>query len=306
MPVTAILAWGSLTWEPKTLEFHKAFGWKNDGPVLPIEFARISKNGRLTLVITENGTPITTYFTIANFHTTTDEAIQNLRKRESCNLVDIGFYITDSNTFYPENFLYKEEIKNWAKENKIKNVIWTNLPEKWQYKNENDETTFVNPDERIKYLKSLSGKKRKLAEEYIRKAPPQTKTKYRTLIEQELGWLPIEIDINPQFKEKHNLENKLTFSKMYGSGEIHCLDCNHKESVLSFIHGHDFDLGVRCATYGFQCQSCGKFHTVKHNMKDGYIDFQDCECGGKLDREKAVFCPNCKSYNLEHKLNWRT
>ena len=98
MPVTAILAWGSLTWEPKTLEFHKAFGWQKDGPVLPIEFARISKDGRLTLVITENGTPVTTYFTIANFYTTTDEAIQNLRKRESCNLVDIGFYITDSNT----------------------------------------------------------------------------------------------------------------------------------------------------------------------------------------------------------------
>ena len=41
MQTTAILAWGSLTWEPKCLEFEKEVGWKNYGPVLQIEFARI-------------------------------------------------------------------------------------------------------------------------------------------------------------------------------------------------------------------------------------------------------------------------
>ena len=37
----AILAWGSLIWQPKELAYNKTFGWQKDGPILPIEFARI-------------------------------------------------------------------------------------------------------------------------------------------------------------------------------------------------------------------------------------------------------------------------
>jgi|GEM_PF-5678618 len=184
------------------------------------------------------------------------------------------------------------------------NVVWTNLPEKWKYKNENEETITVKPDERIEYLKNLPEEKKKLAEEYIRKTPLQTLTKYRSLIEIELGWTPIEVDLNPQFKEILELESKLTFSKMGGNGNLICLACHHVESILTFIHGIDAKLGVRCATYGFQCQSCGKFHKVKHNEKDGFERIHDCECGGKIEKEKAVFCPNCKSDNVEFKMKF--
>lgn len=45
----AIIGWGSLIWCPGTLEIKSA--WHRDGPILPVEFARISKDGRLTLVI---------------------------------------------------------------------------------------------------------------------------------------------------------------------------------------------------------------------------------------------------------------
>ena len=299
--LTAILAWGSLTWEPKNLEFIKAYGWQNDGPFLPIEFARISNNGRLTLVITENGTPITTYFTIAPFFSKVEDVIMNLKLREGCKLNDIGYYISATDTIHPANFPFKKEIIEWAKKHKKDNVVWTNLSEKWEYKNENEETISVNPDERIEYLKNLAEEKKKLAEEYIRKAPSQTQTKYRSLIEKELGWTPIEVDINPQFKEILELENKLTFSKMGGVGNLNCLDCHHTESILTFMHGFDPELGIRCATYGFQCQSCGKFHKVSHNERDGFKTIHDCECGGKIENEKAVFCPKCKSHNVEFK-----
>ncbi len=47
----AILGWGSLLWQPKDLQFDKGIGWSENGPMLPVEFARISKDGRLTLVI---------------------------------------------------------------------------------------------------------------------------------------------------------------------------------------------------------------------------------------------------------------
>lgn len=304
MQTTAILAWGSLTWDPKNLKFLKNFGWQNDGPILPIEFARISNNGGLTLVITENGTPVTTYFTLVDFQTKVEDVIANLKMREGCNLRDIGYYISSKDDFFPENFKYKTEIKNWAKGVNMKNVVWTNLPEKWEYKTENEEIISVNPDERIEYLKNLPEEKKKLAEEYIRKAPLQTLTKYRILIEKELGWTPIEVDLNPQFKEILDLENKLTFSKMGGNGNLICLACHYTESILTFIHGIDAKSGIRCATYGFQCQSCGKFHKVRHNQRDGFETIHDCECGGKIEKEKAVFCPKCKSENVEFKMKY--
>jgi hypothetical protein len=46
-----VLAWGSLVWDPGALRL--ASNWMEGGPVLPIEFSRISDDGRLTLVIDE-------------------------------------------------------------------------------------------------------------------------------------------------------------------------------------------------------------------------------------------------------------
>ena len=50
----AVLAWGSLVWQPRNDhgELSMAGGWQTDCPELPIEFARISSDGRLTLIIT--------------------------------------------------------------------------------------------------------------------------------------------------------------------------------------------------------------------------------------------------------------
>ena len=232
------------------------------------------------------------------------DVILNLREREGCKLKDIGYYISATETIYPENFPFKNEIIEWAKKEKMENVVWTNLREKWEYKNENDEIIIVNPNDRIEYLKNLSEEKKKLAEEYIRKAPFQTQTKYRSLIEKELSWTPIEVDINPQFKEILELENKLTFSKMGGTGNLNCLDCHHTEHILTFMHGMEPKTGIRCATYGFQCQSCGKFHKIKHNERDGFENIHNCECGGKIENKKAVFCPKCKSHNVEFKARY--
>lgn len=45
----AILGWGSLIWDKRNLRL--AGEWQVGGPVLPIEFSRVSGYGRLTLVI---------------------------------------------------------------------------------------------------------------------------------------------------------------------------------------------------------------------------------------------------------------
>lgn len=188
-----ILGWGSLIWEPKDLNYDEEFGWIYDGPTLPIEFARISNNGRLTLVITENGSLNKTFYTFSNSNLSFEEVFENLRIREGkCNRKDIGFYKAETDEFHSDDFKYKEEIRNWSKEKKIKNIIWTDLPEKWSCKNENDEIININPNERIKYLKNLISDRKELAEEYVRKTPPQIKTNFRKLIEEQLNWKSIQ------------------------------------------------------------------------------------------------------------------
>ena len=48
----AILGWGSLVWQHQSLQLQSEF--EPGGPELPIEFSRISADGRLTLVIDQD------------------------------------------------------------------------------------------------------------------------------------------------------------------------------------------------------------------------------------------------------------
>lgn len=187
----AILAWGSLIWQPKDLFFDKEFGWKEDGPILPIEFARISKDGRLTLVITKNGTKVPVLYALSNYQNV-EEAVLNLAVREGSGRRSIGSYDKTKNEFSNDVF-FEQNIIDWIKHKDIDAVIWTNLEENWDIKNEKGEIICkIQPDIRIKYLKDLKGNTSALAEEYIRKTPVQIKTKYRAKIEEELNWKPIQ------------------------------------------------------------------------------------------------------------------
>src|SRR4051812_7206836 len=75
-----VLAWGSLIWNRGTLAVSSDF--KMDGPLLPVEFSRISGDGRLTLVIDEiGGEPCPTYTAVIGFNEL-GVAVENLRTRE--------------------------------------------------------------------------------------------------------------------------------------------------------------------------------------------------------------------------------
>ena len=45
------IGWGSLIWDTRSLDVD--VHWRADGPMLPIEFARESSDGRITLVIVQ-------------------------------------------------------------------------------------------------------------------------------------------------------------------------------------------------------------------------------------------------------------
>ena len=187
MQTTAILGWGSLIWQPKELAYNKTFGWQKDGPILPIEFARISKDGRLTLVITENGTKVPVLYTLSNYHNL-EEAVLNLAVREGSGRNSIGSYDKNKDTF-SSKFQFENEIKNWIKNTDFDAVIWTNLCENWNIKNEKgDIIRQIEPERRIEYLKELKGNTSAIAEEYIRRTPIEINTDFRKEIEKKLNW----------------------------------------------------------------------------------------------------------------------
>ncbi len=176
----AILGWGSLIWKPEKLEYNIDFEWSEEGPILPIEFARISNDGRLTLVISDLVKEVRTLFAISTFESL-EKAILNLALREGSNISTIGYYIKSNSKISPINFKHKNNIKNWIEQNDyVDAVIWTNLPENWKAK-----TKF---HDRIEYLLSLDEKASKTAEEYIRKTPEQINTELRSEIEEKLNW----------------------------------------------------------------------------------------------------------------------
>lgn len=173
----AILGWGSLIWNPEILKFDKKYDWNKKGPILPIEFSRISRNGRLTLVISENGSNVQTLYAYSS-ENTLDGAVQNLRKREGTTIANIGSYAKVTEQFSPSNFEFKQNILDWINDKEIDAVIWTNLSENWDSFTQN----------RIEYLNSLENETKQLAKEYIVKTPEQIKTNLRKQIEKELNW----------------------------------------------------------------------------------------------------------------------
>ena len=74
----ACLGWGSLIWDPKGLPVDG--GWYTDGPQLPVEFTRVSRDGRLTLVITEGAPPVAVLWSCLSV-SSLDDAIQALAER---------------------------------------------------------------------------------------------------------------------------------------------------------------------------------------------------------------------------------
>ena len=97
-------------------------------------------------------------------------------------------------------------------------------------------------------------------------------------------------------------ENNLYFSHLGGAGTILCADCGHKEEgIISFLHGFDAK-GMCDGSSGYQCQSCGKFHTLDE-VDERNKNFT-CSCGGELRRDKTLFCPQCKSFNMRYEMDF--
>ncbi len=177
----ACLGWGSLVWKPGDLPVRGK--WFEDGPFLPIEFARESSGGRITLVLMPNTFPLVRSMWKPLLAANLNEArkVLGLRespqssKPESC----VDYWPRGS-----KNRAVARWVGQWAKGLNIEAVVWTNLPPRFECKDGRIPTA----EEVVSYLRRRQGEQREKAEEYIRKAPRQIDTNYRRTIERELGW----------------------------------------------------------------------------------------------------------------------
>jgi len=177
----AILGWGSLLWDPAALQLATPF--ELTGPRLPIEFCRVSKNHRLTLIIDESFGTLCQTYAATSANTELDQAIENLRLREAMSSArDVGFVELATQQRSPaatERHPHAvETIADWALHAGYDAAIWTALDS--HFEAETREPFSVNAAMRfLEALEQRDGQAFARALEYIRRAPAATQTPVR-------------------------------------------------------------------------------------------------------------------------------
>ena len=194
----AILAWGSLLWEPGTLTVLTA--WGPEGPSLPLEFSRISSSraGALTLVIDPvHGEVIPTYFAVSA-QQELEAVIEDLRKRECPNGECIGYVDRRSSRSRSSIFSTAPDIiGHWAEQHHLDAAVWTDLPSnfangvKAQFSDIDDPTMPFTVDNAQYYLHRLKPEGTIEARRYLKNAPSNVQTALRTRMQSD-PWLEEE------------------------------------------------------------------------------------------------------------------
>jgi hypothetical protein len=193
----ACLAWGSLVWDPRTLPL--AGPWRLEGPRLPVEFSRVSLDGRVTLVLDGSAPASPTYcgpLAIGDL----DEAVEALAERERIVAAQrrrfVGALVRrDGRRATSARCEGQGEtdpelvsaIASWLETRPLDAVLWTALPSRGPAGAAAKRPGF---DRLLAHLESLEGEARARAEEYVRRAPRPVRTPHRAQFETRLGWWP--------------------------------------------------------------------------------------------------------------------
>ena len=187
----ACIAWGSLVWDPRELPCVPP--WRDDGPLLPVEFARESADRRITLVICD-GVPTVRCSWSPLTATTLSDARRALGLREfgrpDAPGIDrcIGWWDRATDDARGRQ---ADVIAAWAASHDLSGVVWTDLPPRFG----GVEGRVPAVDQVLTHLRALPADARQRAETYVRRAPVQTDTLVRRRIAAELGWTPAVVGL---------------------------------------------------------------------------------------------------------------
>lgn len=173
----AFLGWGSLIWDRRPKFDSKVGPWIDCGPVLPVEFCRISstRNGALVLVIDRKlGTAVEVLHAFSS-RTDPDDALQDLRAREGTSMHNIGFVDILAGKQRGRDPEVVATIKDWAQQCGIAVVAWTDLASNFKSKTSVD----FSHEAALWHLQSLGKVGLREAVRYIVRAPAQVDTKLR-------------------------------------------------------------------------------------------------------------------------------
>ncbi len=183
---TAILAWGSLIGElNEKFDKHREQQWQHDGPVLPIEFSRISssREGALTLVIDpDNGALTKTWYAISKRLDPQDAAC-DLITREGTVIRNIGLYDTRTDTSRSRWCFVTDKVRSWLEAKNFRAVVWTDLPS-----NYTDKTSkLFSPSDAVIYVAGISEAGKAAARHYLATVPEEVETPFRAAAK-EASW----------------------------------------------------------------------------------------------------------------------
>lgn len=183
----AILSWGSLIRTGVERGLRIRGGWQTGGPIIPIEFSRVSQSGErtgcLTLVVDEkNGVNVPTYYAESAL-TNLDHTLANLRLVENITLVySVGYVnlVRNSERGWAREHhpITCNTIKAWAATNGFDAVVWTSLLSNFE------KVTNIpfSVQSAVDYINSLSPGLKEKAMEYINNAPFEVVTPVRTAV----------------------------------------------------------------------------------------------------------------------------
>lgn len=189
----AIIGWGSLIWDLEILESQVDPRWqRGQGPVLPLEFSRISpkrKKALALIVDPDHGTECATSLVVSK-RRSLDDAIQDLAARERAPLERIGHASLDGLWQSTVSGL-ESQLESWLRESGFSAAVWTDLPGNFQ-----DETgaPYTLPAA-IAYLRTLEGASLLEAKRYIELAPEETMTALRKALHREDWWAAVPLHV---------------------------------------------------------------------------------------------------------------
>jgi hypothetical protein len=186
----AIIGWGSLLWDPRTLVHDGS--WRPNGPVLPLEFSRRSSGGRLTLVVDhDHGVPCTTYWT-SSTHGDVDEVIDDLAVRETTTNRWVGLVDRRTGQAHGRDAATVRAVREWSAAHDLSAAVWTDLPGNFE---RHVGLPFSVPAA-IEHLEELTEPDRTTARRYLQNAPAAVRTRLRSQLHTLSWW-----DHDPSLEE---------------------------------------------------------------------------------------------------------